>query len=560
MNNLKSSNINRTEWLVVATVFSVSLALYSTQWFNTLRINPSTLAAERILAGQIPYRDFWTIYAPGSFYLLAFLFKLFGIHLLVEYIGSSLLCAAALCVYYRLILSLVDKRTLALGCTAICLAATYSTRYYLGLGPYPPTLLLILIGYYFTTRHFAQRSLARLAYAGFAIGLAVLIKHDVAAYSGVAISVGLIIHHLVKPPALKNRIYSIVVELAIFIAAAGFIAIPVLAYFASLAGMDMWQDLIVFPGTIFSFARPESYPTLLPIGIYDPWRMQILFNIFRYIQFNLPFVVFLLSLFAMGIALGKQNAKYLAPGSIFVVAFLFHYSSAHVQINTNIISISVYAVSLGALSYRLIDQDLVVAAGRNSITILGIAVIAVWITSLSAKSFYDWQASSKKTKIESSLPKISGIKIVPNQHKNLADLKRFVNELAAPDQKVFLGLHRHDVTVTGDPKIAFILNRLNPTRHDQLHPGVVDRADIQAGMIRDLQASKTSVIILDHMFSDQILDAAKAARATKLPESGAQLLDNFIRSNYTKVRTIGPYDVMRLRSTLARISHQIDNP
>ncbi len=559
MNNLKTSPINRNEWLVVAIIFAVSLALYSTQWFNTFRIHPSTVAAERILAGQIPYRDFWTIYAPGSFYLLAFLFKLFGTHLLVEYIGSSLLCAAAVCIYYRLILNLVDKRALALACTAICLAATYSTRYYLGLGPYPPTLLLVLVGYYFTTRHFMQRSLAGLACAGFAIGLAVLIKHDVAVYSGVAISVGIVIHHIVNPLTLKNRIYSIVIELAIFIAAAAVIAIPVLAYFASLAGMDMWQDLIVFPGTMFSFARPESYPTLLPIGIYDPWRMQILFNIFRYIQFNLPLVVVLSSLFAMGFALGKQNAKYLAPSSIFVVAFLFHYSSAHVQINTNIISISVYAVSLGVLSYRLIDQELV-AAGRICIMVLGLAVMAGWITALSVKSFYDWQISSKETKIESGLPKISGIKVAPNLHKNLAKLREFVNELAAPGQKVFLGLHRHDVTVTGDPKIYFILDRLNPTRHDQLHPGIVDRADIQAEMIRDLQTSKTSVIILDHIFSDQVLNAAKARRAANLSESGAQVLDDFIHSNYTKIRTIGPYDVMQRRSITRSISHQNDNP
>ena len=559
MNNLKTSPIIRNEWLIVATIFAVSLALYSTQWFNTLRINPSTVAAERILAGQIPYRDFWTIYAPGSFYLLAFLFKLFSTHLLVEYIGSSLLCATALCIYYRLIFNLVGKKTLALGCTAICLAATYSTRYYLELGPYPPTLLLVLVGYYLITRHFMQRSLAGLACAGFAIGLAILIKHDVAVYSGVAISVGLIIHHLVKPLALKNRIYSIVVELAIFIAAAAFIAVPVLAYFASLAGMDMWQDLIVFPGTMFSFARPESYPTLLPIGIYDPWRVKILFNIFRYIQFNLPFVVVLLSLFAMGLALGKQKAKYLAPSSIFVIAFLFHYSSAHVQINTNIISISVYAVSLGALSYRLIDQE-IVAAGRNFLMIIGLAVMVVWITALSAKSFYDWQASSKETKIESGLPKTSGIKVPQNLYKNLAELREFVNELATPDQKVFLGLHRHDVTVTGDPKISFILDRLNPTRHDQLHPGVVDRADIQAEMIRDLQTSKTSVIILDHIFSDQVLNAAKARRAANLSESGAQVLDDFIHSNYTKIRTIGPYDVMQRRSITRNISHQDDNP
>lgn len=34
--------------------------------------------AERILHGQVPYRDFFTFYTPGSFYVTAFLFKVFG--------------------------------------------------------------------------------------------------------------------------------------------------------------------------------------------------------------------------------------------------------------------------------------------------------------------------------------------------------------------------------------------------------------------------------------------------------------------------------------------------
>jgi 4-amino-4-deoxy-L-arabinose transferase-like glycosyltransferase len=34
--------------------------------------------AQRILAGQVPYRDFFSFYTPGSYYALALLFKIFG--------------------------------------------------------------------------------------------------------------------------------------------------------------------------------------------------------------------------------------------------------------------------------------------------------------------------------------------------------------------------------------------------------------------------------------------------------------------------------------------------
>src|ERR1700741_5207936 len=33
---------------------------------------------QRILDGQVPYRDFFSFYTPGAFYLIAALFKVFG--------------------------------------------------------------------------------------------------------------------------------------------------------------------------------------------------------------------------------------------------------------------------------------------------------------------------------------------------------------------------------------------------------------------------------------------------------------------------------------------------
>ncbi|MCZ6877710.1 MAG: hypothetical protein O7G29_06180, partial [Acidobacteria bacterium] len=46
-------------------------------------------AAERILKGEIPYRDFWGIYPPGQFYTLALAFNFFGTSLMVERIWEA---------------------------------------------------------------------------------------------------------------------------------------------------------------------------------------------------------------------------------------------------------------------------------------------------------------------------------------------------------------------------------------------------------------------------------------------------------------------------------------
>ena len=537
----------RKESLIVIALFGSTLALFSTHWFNALSIHPSTVAAERVLAGQIPYRDFWTLYAPGSFYLLAFFFRLFGTHLLVEHIAASTFCAAALCIYYRLILNLVGERRIALVSSAIVLACIYSTDYFLGLGPYPPTIFFILIGINFAVGYFKLNAKPKLAFAGISIGIAALIKHDVAVYAIAAISSGLVVHHLVNGTTLLFKIKSLVIDLTIFIGAAIVVAAPILAIFAYHAGADMWQDLMVFPSTVFRFARPESYPLLLPIGLKDVWLLKTLFNIFRYIQFNLPFLVFLFGIFAIGLSLGRQRLEYAAPGAIFVVAFLLHYSSAHVQINTNIISISIYAVALGAISYRLLVQDFF--RDQNTlIELAGLAVATVWMISLVTQPIYQLQATNNQATVESELAKISEIRVEKNEHNDLLQVKNLVDKLAPNHQPVYVGLHRHDVTIIGTSKTYFILDRKNPTRHDQLHPGIADHAEFQQQIVRDLDRAKVNVIVLVHSFPDKVLDQTKALRSVNLPKTGARTLDEYIDRNFTPVRSIGRYEVLQRKT------------
>src|ERR1700733_16235986 len=41
-------------------------------------------SAERVARGEVPYRDFWAVYAPGQFYTLAGIFRVFGFSILTE--------------------------------------------------------------------------------------------------------------------------------------------------------------------------------------------------------------------------------------------------------------------------------------------------------------------------------------------------------------------------------------------------------------------------------------------------------------------------------------------
>lgn len=49
-------------------------------------------SAERIFLGQLPYKDFWLQYGPTYFYILAFLYKIFGPSILIGRLFLALIC------------------------------------------------------------------------------------------------------------------------------------------------------------------------------------------------------------------------------------------------------------------------------------------------------------------------------------------------------------------------------------------------------------------------------------------------------------------------------------
>src|SRR6185312_10215204 len=69
------------EGAIGACIFIISL-LYLFLFRRHSGIDPDEgivlQGADRILRGEVPYRDFFSFYTPGSFYLLATLFKIFG--------------------------------------------------------------------------------------------------------------------------------------------------------------------------------------------------------------------------------------------------------------------------------------------------------------------------------------------------------------------------------------------------------------------------------------------------------------------------------------------------
>ncbi len=144
-------------------------------------IGYSLYGAERVLEGEIPYRDFHTLYPPAIVYLNAAVFKLAGISLynalLVVFVFKTL---TALALYFC-------ARRLMPRLWAIA-AASFSLLWLRPNGPFKAVpmhygALFLVLALYLLLVYLGNRKPAVLIAAGFCLGLLALFKHNIGAYS-----------------------------------------------------------------------------------------------------------------------------------------------------------------------------------------------------------------------------------------------------------------------------------------------------------------------------------------------------------------------------------------
>lgn len=304
----------------------------------------------------------------------------------------------------------------------------------------------------------------------------------------------------------------------------------------------MYQSLVVFPLTDFRFARPEGYPSIFPIGLFGDTPLLTLKKIFTYISFNVPFILTLIGLITILILIKNRHSVRAAMGATFAVAYFLHYSAAHIQINTHIVTMSVYAIWLGILAFDLIREKKWLSNSKI-LGIAGVVLMMGWFVALLAQPAYlslgGWQSESANL----PLPKVSGFKVTPEEAETYEKLIDFVNQHVPPDQAIYVGLHRHDVVVIGDVLVYFILDRPIATRYSELHPAITDTQPTQQEIISDIQNEGLDYVILRHIFPNHVLEGAKADFLENLPYIGATDLDEFIKNNFVEVEQFGPYTI-----------------
>ena len=145
----EASSPMRSEFAIGTALFIFCVAyLFAFRHYSSLEPDEGIVlaGAERILHGEVPYRDFFSFYTPGSFYLVALLFRVFGDSLtvartslavtgagcsVITYVLAHRVCSRAIALFAALLATItaVPYRFLVLHnwySTLLCCLAVYA--------------------------------------------------------------------------------------------------------------------------------------------------------------------------------------------------------------------------------------------------------------------------------------------------------------------------------------------------------------------------------------------------------------------------------------------------
>lgn len=525
---IAETEVKETSLITAFVAFLGAAVLFSTTATN-FAARPTDISALRVLDGQVPYRDFWTIYAPGSIYVTAAAFAVFGRNLIVSNLLGIFVSSLAVAVYHRVV-ARVAPGFAAFASAFLLAAAFYNTGYHLGLTTFPPAILFLLLGVGKLADFAEDGKRPKLLLTGILFGLCTLFKHDVGAYACLAGAITLVFAPLTSQHSTIRSRAGLIMLLAASVLA---MILPFMATFLFLAKKDLVQDLIVFPLRDFPWAREESFPGIVPEA--DP--RGGLFTVRGYMIWaicNFPLFTTLISLPFLW-RIRKRFARSQAALVVFsIAAFPFFWYAAHVQINTHPNTLTALAALLGSAAWvRRSFRPRPLAA----------AIVIIWGLVLLAEPVYKLQQQVRLGLKGVNLPHLVGIRAEASQTISIQKLAQSMEHAAPPDRPILVLSSRNDVLIYCEGAPYWLSDRKIVTRHHELHPGVTDTETVQQEMLHDISEGALPVVVREHRFSNSVLDQAKISLQQRLPV-GATLLDEWVKNNYRGGSAFGMYEVM----------------
>ena len=512
-------------------------------------------AGMRVAAGQVPHRDFYILYGPAQLYLLAGLFKLFGQSIFIERLFDLLSKALVVTSVYSL--TSVYCRRLVAACTSvITLFWLFSFSQWPG-SPVVPVSLLNIVGSALILPVFLRTiSSGRMFAAGTVAGLAALFRYDtgIALFAIHACAVAIAVY--LQGGALSRNLRRFASIFWPYVLGFAVLTLPPLIYYFSVAPVGpLVHDMILYPARYYHRGRNLPFPgvhvhSLENLGIY------------------LPIAIAGLSLYA-GVAAylrapknafnPKQTPKE-QPWLGFLVTFALLTVAMYLK---GFVRVSLFQMYLAIVPSIVLIAVLFVNRFAFSLVIRVSIICLTCLSLLSAASAAFHQAKDLRlahlSVAEYFSSSVRGVPLEPEANwcktNNSLTMRlcflpenqsvrtiEFISSHTTPDQRLYVGLIKHDRIFANDNIIYFATQRLPATRWSELDPDLESRYDIQTQMVHEFEMNSPPYIVIDSEFAT-IQEPNDSSRS-----SGVTLLDEYIHERYEQIEAFGQMSIWQRKA------------
>ncbi|MBO7411613.1 MAG: glycosyltransferase family 39 protein [Ottowia sp.] len=537
-------------------VFALALLLQWLAWEPGINIYDEGIilsGADAVYSGLLPYRDFWTMVAPGQFYLTALLFHLFEPQeYLVRCIGLVSKAAIAMLAWVMM-RRFLGKLPAALGAAALLL--TLTIIHYEAFPVYPATacamlaLLLMERGICLVRRR-------PLFLAGLCTALAACFRHDLGFYTAVALAAGATALWRMQHP--QDSWLDIGKNLGAYAAGILLVGVPVAAFFLVKVPLhDLVENLIRIPATGYTHTRRLEWPGFGTFGQFLSEIQQggsVFHSSIGYafaFSVYIPFIIAISALAAavIGLRRNKRDKLGAAPAAPFLllasILCLLLAIKGLVRVNpVHMVQSLALAVPIALIFMRHLQP---LPWATKALACAPAAVACALMVLMGTAGALDVYYGTRELFSENNFftrcknpvsPRLRCVKAISPETERYALLAHFLQQNTAPHETVYVGAGRHDRIEQNGVLLYFMAARLPATKWAALHPGVQTSADIQQRMIEDMRRMPPRFLVLDSAWDENAADA---------PE-GARLLDEWLAECHAEAARIETVRILAPRA------------
>lgn len=483
--------------------------------------------AFRILHGEVPYRDFWTIYAPGQFYTLAGIFSVLGTSALYARIYDVLIKAGISLLVFLLSDKLLGKRG---ALVPWFVSVLWLER--IGLFEYSifPALLFLLLSanIFLRTSHTTDQKACFLS--GLSLGICAVYRQDFGFY-GIASMMAFL---------AMNR--ATLRQMGVF--GVGFL-VPTVFVYGTLSLLTGTQVLVLSlikdPVRLMSTVRAVSFPSpgeALKLSwhalSFDALSQA---DLSTFATFYLPVFVTIVSVFFLIIERKNKERWQTILLLTLLLICLVNQGRVRADLPHLIPSILVSIILFFGIAPALLGKPSLGKALLQALFLLFlIPMLAIPLKAKGAavKAVFQNGFFSGETASAASGP-------IPVPQSQLEPI-RYIENHTSKESKIAVLSVRHDYLSRNDASFYFLSGRLPGIRYYELHPGVADTESVQEEIVNSIRISGIETIVLADPYPKETLEHSSE-------HDGSRILDDFISKSTEEVSSFPGYRILILKTS-----------